>query len=123
MQIFKKESIPLLIIIILAAAVVVLIGQNYLERQNLIVAENTVKTLQYNQKILNFTKMFITKVLKADGEVSFEDRLELENAVRAIDNKTIFDEWQKFVNSKTALEAQIEVKNLLEILVDKIKIQ
>jgi hypothetical protein len=120
MQLFRKESIPFLIILILSAAVLVLAGQYYIERQNLIISENTVKTFQYDQKVLNFTKLFITKVLKSDGEVSFDDRLQLENSVRDINDKTIFDQWQKFVNAKTALEAQIEVKNLLELLVNKI---
>jgi len=120
MQLFRKESIPFLAIIILFAATLVLAGQYYITRQNLISSENTVKTFQYDQKVLNFTKLFVTKVLKADGEVSFDDRLNLENAVRSINDKTIFDQWQKFTNAKTAQEAQIEVKNLLELLVSKI---
>ena len=120
MQIFKKESIPFLIIVILAAVALVLAGQYYIERRSLMASENTVKTFQYDQKVLNFTKLFIAKVLKADGEVSFDDRLNLENAVRSINDKTIFDQWQKFTNAKTAQEAQIEVKNLLELLVSKI---
>lgn len=120
MQIYRKESIPSLIIIVLAVAVIVLASQNYIDRQNLIVAENTVKTFQYNQNILEFTKLFVTKVLKSDGEVSFEDRLKLENAVRNINDKTIFDQWQKFVNAKNETEAQVEVKNLLETIVNRI---
>lgn len=120
MQLFRKESVPFLIILILVAVVLVLAGQYYIERQNLIIAQNTINALQYDQKVLNFTKMFIAKVLKADGEVSFDDRLLLENSVRDINDKNIFDQWQKFINAKTALEAQIEVKNLLEMLVNKI---
>ncbi len=120
MQLFIRERIPYLVIIILAGLLLILAGQCYFQRQNLIVAENAIKTFQYDQKVLNFTKLFITKVLKADGEVPFEDRLQLETAVRDINDKTIFDQWNKFVNAKTALEAQIEVKNLLEMLVSKI---
>lgn len=120
MQPFTRERIPFLIILILVAAVVILGVQWYIAGQSLKVSENTVKTFQYDQKVLNFTKLFITKVLKADGEVSFDDRLLLENSVRDINDKIIFDQWQKFINAKTALEAQIEVKNLLEMLVNKI---
>lgn len=116
----KKETIIFSIIVILAATVVLLLGQNYVLRQNLKAAETTLKTYQYNEQILTFTKMFISRVLKASGEVSFEDRLQLENIVRDINNKEIFDQWQKFVNAKTALEAQIEVKNLLELLANSI---
>ncbi len=122
MQIFARERVPALIILILVGALLVMAGWCYFEHQRLVVAENTVKTFQYDQKVLNFTKMFIGKVLKADGEVSFEDRLQLENAVRDINDKTIFDQWNKFVNAKTSLEAQIEVKNLLEMLVSKVSI-
>jgi len=122
MQLFRKESVPFLVILVLVAIVIVLSVQLYISSQSLAIANNTVKTFQYDQKVLNFTKLFITRVLKADGEVGFEDRLQLENAVRSIDDKTIFDQWQKFVNAGTSLEAQIEVKNLLEMLVGKINI-
>jgi hypothetical protein len=122
MKIYRKESIPFLAILILSAIVIVLGVQCYIEGQSLKIADNTIKTFQYDQKVLNFTKLFVTKVLKADGQVSFDDRLALENAVRNINDKTIFDQWEKFINAKTALDAQIEVKNLLETLVDKISI-
>lgn len=122
MQLFRKEGIPFLIILILAGAVIVLGVQYYIARQNLTAADNTVKTFQYDQKVLSFAKLFITKVLKADGEVSFDDRLALENAVRNINDKAIFDQWQSFINAKTALDAQIQVKNLLEMLINKISI-
>ena len=122
MQLIRRESLPFLVILILVAVVIVLSVQLYIISHNLAISDNTVKTFQYDQKVLNFTKLFIGKVLKADGEVNFEDRLQLENTVRDIDDKTIFDQWQKFVNAKTSLEAQIEVKNLLEMLVDKVRI-
>ena len=123
MRLFRKESVPFLIIIALVAVVIILSVQLYISNQSLATASNTVKTFEYDQKVLNFSKLFITKVLKADGEVSFDDRLLLENSVRSIDDKSIFDQWQKFVNAKSSLEAQIEVKNLLEMLVDKIIIK
>jgi hypothetical protein len=122
MQLFRKESVPFLIILILSAVVIVLAGQYYMTRQNLITSENKVKTFQYDQKVLGFTKLFIAKVLKADGAVSFDDRLQLENSVRDINDKAIFDQWEKFINAGTSLEAQIEVKNLLELLANKISI-
>jgi hypothetical protein len=96
--------------------------QYYIQGQTLIVAQNASKTFQYDQKVLDFTKLFIAKVLKADGDVSFDDRLQLETFVRNINDKTIFDQWQKFINAQTPLEAQIEVKNLLEMLISKISI-
>ncbi len=80
-----------------------------------------------NEKVLDFTKLFIEKVLKAETEVDFETRLKLENAVRNLGDEEILTQWQKFTESKTEAEAQEEVKNLLEMLlemlVNKIKVQ
>jgi len=73
-----------------------------------------------NEKILDFTKLFIEKVLKAEGEVDFETRLNLENAVRNLGDNEILTQWQKFIESQTEDEAQVEVKKLLEILINKI---
>ncbi len=119
MNIFKKETVIIAAITILVAAVIFLSGQYYIALQRTKIAENTVLTYQHSEKILDFTKLFIIKVLKSEGAVSFEDRLKLENTVRDINDKDIFDQWQKFTNSKTQIEAQIEVKNLLELLVNK----
>jgi len=76
-----------------------------------------------NERIVNFLKLFITKVLKAEGEVDFEKRLKLENAVREIQDKEILAQWIKFTESKTEDEAQKNVKDLLEILVNKLQIK
>ena len=80
-----------------------------------------IEIQEINEKVLNFTKFFIEKVLKAEKEVDFETRLKLENAVREIGDPEILAQWQKFIDSKTEIEAQQEVKNLLELLVSKIK--
>jgi hypothetical protein len=76
-----------------------------------------------NERIIHFLKLFISKVLKAEGEVDFETRLKLENAVREIQDKEILDQWTKFTESKTEEEAQKNVKDLLEILVNKLQIK
>ena len=76
---------------------------------------------EINEKILNFTKFFIEKVLRAEEEVDFETRLKLENTVRDLGDQEILAQWQRFVDSKSESEAQQEVKNLLELLVNKIQ--
>ena len=86
-------------------------------------AQVTLETQKTNEKILEFTKLFIEKVLEAKTEVNFETRLKLENAVRNLGDKKILTQWNKFVNSKSEVEAQTEVKHLLELLVNKIRIQ
>jgi hypothetical protein len=89
-----------------------------LPQKNAVIFPNTK-----NERIINFLKLFITKVLKAEGEVDFETRLKLENAVREIQDKEILDQWIKFTESKTEEEAQKNVKDLLEILVNKLQIK
>ncbi len=86
-------------------------------------SKNIVKVQQVNEKVLNFLKLFIKDVLKAEKEVDFETRLKLENAVRDIQDQEILNQWNKFVQSQTEDEAQRNVKDLLELLVNKIKLQ
>lgn len=72
-----------------------------------------------NEKVINFTQLFIEKVLNADKEVDFETRLSLENAVRDLKDGEALSGWQKFTASKTEAEAQAEVKELLRLLIGK----
>ena len=116
----SKIYLLLIIIIILLAGNVFFVFRYSLAQKELNEVKQLVKTQQINEKILNFANLFINKVLKAEGEVSFEDRLKLENAVRDLGDEKILAQWQKFTESKTEEEAQKEVKNLLEILVNKI---
>lgn len=85
--------------------------------------QSNIKTQELNEKVLDFTKLFIEKILEADTEVDFETRLNLENAVRELNDETILTQWQEFVESGTETDAQTQAKNLLKMLVDKIKIQ
>ncbi len=82
-----------------------------------------LETKKTNDKVLEFTKLFIEEVLKAKTEVDFDTRLQLENAVRGIGDEEILTQWQKFTETKTEVEAQQEVKNLLEMLINKIKVK
>lgn len=73
-----------------------------------------------NKNVLSFTKMFIKQVIKSDKEVDFDTRLQLENSVRSIKDNDVMYKWKSFIDSKTEVEAQDNVKNLLEVLIDKI---
>lgn len=92
-------------------------------QKKLKLAQAVLETQKTNEKVLDFTKLFIEKVLKAETEIDFETRLKLENAVRNLEDKEILAQWQKFVESKTEAGAQEEVKNLLEMLVNKVRVQ
>ena len=73
-----------------------------------------------NTKVLHFANLFISKVLRAEGEISFEERLKIENAVRETEDAQILSQWEKFVGAKTEAEAREEIKNLLQLIIDKI---
>ncbi len=90
-------------------------------KQELKSAQTQVASCQFNSQTVDFAKLFVTKVLAADQEIDFETRLELENAVRNLQDKEILDAWQKFTNSQDEAEAQNQVKALLNVLLEKIK--
>jgi len=111
----------IVIILLLLVSNVYFISKHLGLQKELKEAKAALEIPKINEKILNFTNLFIEKVLKAESEVNFETRLQLENAVRDIKDEEILSQWQKFIESESETEAQIEVKNLLELLVSKIK--
>jgi len=117
-----KQKITFIIVLILLFGFGFFSYQYFTLKRELDTTLATLNTQQINEKVLNFTKLFIEKVLKVETEVDFETRLQLENAVRNLEDDEILNQWQKFVDSKTESEAQNNVKTLLELLVNKIKI-
>lgn len=116
----KKTIITLIIIILLAGNV--LLASYYLALQKEYQQQaSTVESRQIDGKILAFAQMFVADVLQARSEIDFETRLKLENAVREIGDAEILAQWRKFTESQNEEEAQIEVKNLLEMLINKIE--
>ena len=73
-----------------------------------------------NTKILSFTQLFVEKVLSGTREVSFDDRLALENAVRDLNDKDIFESWQTFTKAKDSAEIQKDFYALFRLLLSKI---
>ena len=108
-------SIVILVILLTAG---IYFGIRYfiiLEKANILSEQRDVSA-----KILNFENLFINKVLKSQGEVSYQDRLKLENAVASIGDSYITSQWQTFLASKTEAEAQQNVLNLLNTFVQRI---
>src|SRR3989344_3321946 len=81
------------------------------------------RSIEVNEKVIEFANAFITIVLRAEGEVEFESRLKLENMVRDIGDREIFDAWSAIPKSTSENDAQKRVLDLLEILVGKISTQ
>lgn len=115
----KKRLILVLVIGTLAISSVYFgIKASFLSKE-LAVSQADVSSVHKNEKIINFTRLFVEKVLDTDKEVDFETRLQLESAARDLRDIEVLAEWQKFTSSKTEAEAQREVKNLLRLLVNK----
>ncbi|MEK7542376.1 MAG: hypothetical protein AAB524_01610 [Patescibacteria group bacterium] len=113
----------LLVILVLLLASNVFFAMQYIATQHeLQEVQAALETQNINEKTLAFTQLFIEKVLKSETEVDFETRLQLENNVRGMGDQEILTQWQKFTESKNEQEAQKEVKNLLGVLMAKIKI-
>ena len=116
--------IAVILVILILLAAIAFLGWKYVQvRGELRTNEEALKVRQINEKILGFTNLFINQVLRAKEEIDFETRLKLENTVRGIGDDEVLGQWQKFVESKTENEAQEQVKNLLDLLVKKIKLE
>jgi len=83
-------------------------------------AKRIQESQKLNDRVLHFADLFVSKVLRAEGEISFEERLKIENAVRETQDPEILAQWEKFVGAKTEQVAREEIKNLLQLIVDKI---
>lgn len=119
--IIEKKKIILAVITLIIVFGVVFLGVVYfLQEQKIQRLQKELNARQTNVKIVNFLDTFVKKVLKAEGEVSFEDRLKLENAVRDLNDKELLSLWEKFTQAQTSEQIQQNVKNLLEGLVNKI---
>jgi predicted DNA-binding helix-hairpin-helix protein len=69
-------------------------------------------------KNANFLKLFIEKVVKSSGTVTYEDRVQLENDVRQIHNPALTAQWETFVDNKDPKAAESAATDLMLILVE-----
>jgi hypothetical protein len=82
-------------------------------------AQNSLAQVQENKNILAFQKLFVDKVLKADGVVDYDTRRLLDQSVGSTNNKPVIDAWNAFIAAKTEADAQNKVKNLLSVMADQ----
>jgi len=115
----EKEKFLIIIIILMAVILAGVTALYFFDKAELNNAKQ-VKIQQVNEKAMYLAKLFVEKVLRGESEVNFEDRLKLENAVRDLNDKEVFEQWQKIVNSKSAEETQQEVGTFLDLLMNKI---
>lgn len=115
-----KKFFGAVAIILLIFGVVFFGVDNYFKSKQIKELQAEADTRETNNGAIVFLDLFIKKVLRSEGEISFEDRLQLENAVRNIKDPVILEKWEKFTGAETEPQIQESVKNLLEALVKKI---
>lgn len=105
-------------IILIAILFVVLACNAYFGYEYFLAEKNTAGISEIflaNTKIMSFQKIFIEKVLKSGGEVSYKDRLDLESFAQNTNNQDIVNAWHSFLASKTEEQAQARVLYLLSL--------
>ncbi len=110
------------VLILLLLSNVILGAYYYAQSKEVKNLQSQLRERQVNEKVVNFLSLFVKKVLKAKQEVSFEDRLQLENAARDIGDSELLLKWVEFTEGVNESQIQNRVKDLLEALVSKIVI-
>jgi len=117
-----KQKLVAIVIILLLVASNIFFAFKYMQAQEESTQLKTDLTeTETKLPIIAFNQLFVDKVLRAEGEVSFDIRLELENQVRNLNDAPMLEQWNKFVNATDEAEAQSEVKNLLSLLAQRMK--
>ncbi|OGZ69893.1 MAG: hypothetical protein A3F47_01115 [Candidatus Staskawiczbacteria bacterium RIFCSPHIGHO2_12_FULL_38_11] len=116
----KKHLVYFVLIAIVILSIVALVFSYFFQAQKIAELQKQVAAQKTNTKVVNFLNLFIDKVLKTDKEVSFEDRLKLENAIRDINDPELLAKWEQFTGGTNEAEIQKGVKDLLEALAHKI---
>jgi hypothetical protein len=114
---FKKTLA--IVLFLLVASNIVWALEYISQRSELIRTKGELSTVVQNKKILAFQKLFVEKVLNADGVVDFNTRVTLQNAVADINDESITRTWNGFLSAKTEAEGQNRVKQLLSLLASK----
>jgi hypothetical protein len=114
----NQTKILIIIISLLAVSNIFFLYQYRVSQRAL---NQIITQQQINAEILSFTELFMTKVLQGAKEVSFEDRLQLENAVRALNDQAIITAWQTFTKAKDSAEIQQDFYALFALLLKKIQ--
>jgi len=119
MQNQNHNKILILAIIILALGNI-FFAYKYIAKTRTL--DEATQKQRINDKVLSFTQLFMDKALRGGTAVSFDDRLQLENSVRALNDKEIYTSWEKFTSAKSQTEVQQNFYALFELLLGKIAI-
>ncbi|OGI90225.1 hypothetical protein A2911_02375 [Candidatus Nomurabacteria bacterium RIFCSPLOWO2_01_FULL_40_15] len=116
--IFSNKIVSALIIFL--AIVNVVLWSAYSSRgAELQRVQDVIANIEYGRNILAFQKLFVDKVLKSNGEVDYDTRRELEQAVGKTNDDIVISAWNAFLSTKTESEGQMKVKELLSVLAER----
>ena len=118
----RKKLITWGIIAVLLLGNIVLGVLYFQQSQQMAKVQKELTQRRTNDKVVQFLNLFVANVINTDQEVSFEKRLQLENAVRDINDPEILDKWDVFIKSTTEQDIQAAVRGLLQVLVKKIAV-
>lgn len=120
---YLSNKIALTLVIVIVASNIAW-GIGYFKQKSVLrQTQNELKMSAQNKKIIAFQKLFVDKVLKSNGEVDFDTRVMLQNSVNDTRDKDIIAVWNSFLESKTEIDGQRRVKELLSLLSNKVYIE
>lgn len=114
------RKITLAVLVLLIISNVVFVGMAVYYKIQAGQAKQKILVQQINAKNLSFAKLFVDNFLSGEKEISFDQRLKLENAVRDVNDQGIFTAWQNFTKSANQQEAQLNLGILLKTIIEKI---
>jgi hypothetical protein len=82
-------------------------------------AQQQQEMLEQRLETSRFMKLFIDTVLGTNGVISFEDRVKLENDIRALGDSQAIKVWEEFVASEDSVTAQANAVKLMSYLSNK----
>lgn len=115
----NQKIVCSLVFVLLLAGNIYFAVKYFSAQKELSRANSFLAAIQANKKYSDFNKMFIAKILKAEGTVDIESRLELEIAARDLKDTEVLAQWKKFIDSPSEKDSQEAVKNLLGMLAEK----
>ena len=119
----KKPSLLVTLGFILVALALIFGGLYYQTKRELTQQKKITAVCQQSSKILDFTNLFMSKVLLANKEVDFTSRLELEKAVKDLSNAKISAAWKAFTDSQDEQTAQANAEALLTLLLSEANVR
>ena len=120
---YETKSSPLSMIVLVIICIVLLASNIYFGMEYFSAngrANKLSSTKAQNTKIVALENLFISKVLKTQGAVSYQDRLNLQSAVVNLNDNGIMGDWNTFLASTTQDQAQQSVLVLLSDFTNKI---